>query len=130
MRKRLIVQHPKVDTDFWIAMAKSPKLGIQYAEVRDEILYIIGVSLSKIKIDGNFTCVCQIPPVKNTEAINFNFHLLSITSFQKQLNHLEKGLPAEFGLVGEKKDILDFMSLIESEKENIIVNPMKLILSN
>ncbi|MGB7339651.1 MAG: hypothetical protein WBC91_12225 [Phototrophicaceae bacterium] len=112
MKKKKIMIEP----DWGMDIGKIPQFEIRHIEVRDTLLYVLGVAHSAIKIGDRFNKVIRFAPQTNTqdalgdEIANINVKVQTITAYHKHLNRINTDMTAGLELVGVWDTLLDALT--------------------
>jgi len=108
----------ELEPDWGISFGKSPELEIRFVEVRDSVLYALGITHSSIKIGDIFKVVNQyaaghlVDEFSAQQVGAVNLRVKTITSFHNVLNRIPANMTVGIEFDG------DWASLIEILMEN------------
>jgi|GEM_PF-7078259 len=107
-----------LEPDWGIDFGKPPQLEIRFVEVRDDILYVLGVSHSSIKVGDRFRILRQFEPQANVQdtignhLAKLDLRVKSITAYHNQLNRVNADMTAGLELTGKWDNLLPVLEKI------------------
>lgn len=114
-----------LEPDWGMDIGKIPQFEIRHIEVRDTILYVLGVAHSSIKIGDRFTKVTRFAPQTNTQdaigddIATINVKVQTITAYHNHLNRIHADMTAGLELVGVWNTLLDNLEDIGWDTDKI-----------
>ncbi|MEM9953372.1 MAG: hypothetical protein AAF846_17325 [Chloroflexota bacterium] len=102
-----------LEPDWGFDIGVTPQFELHAVEVRDNQLYITGVSHSSIKLKGRFSKISQfmshvaIEPTEGNKLATINLKVTSISAYHTQLNRLNSGMQARLACTGDFDTVLE-----------------------
>jgi len=108
----MTLNHTHLEPDWGFDFGKSPQFEIRFVEMRDDVLYVLGVAHSSIKLNDKFSLLLQFPPQTSIQemlgetVLKLSLKVKSITAYHNRLNRINADMSAALELTGEWTGLL------------------------